>query len=112
MAQGDNKTGQKGTTAMFVMNHNNIKKILKAGKKFTCANPVVDHHPKKEDPNRIRITSGCNLIDCNGELSVPTANIDTTKLHSNSVVRTVLAKYMCIDIKSFYLLPNWSTTST
>ena len=33
MAQGDNKTGQKGTNAMFVMNHGNIKKILAAGKK-------------------------------------------------------------------------------
>ena len=53
MAQGDNKTGQKGTNAMFVMNHDNITKILKAGKKFACANPVVDHRPQKEDPNRI-----------------------------------------------------------
>ncbi len=32
MAQGDNKTGQKEMNAMFVMNHDNIKKILKAGK--------------------------------------------------------------------------------
>jgi hypothetical protein len=53
MAQGDNKTGQKGTNAMFVMNHGNIKKILAAGKKITYANPVVDHRPQKEDPNRI-----------------------------------------------------------
>jgi hypothetical protein len=45
MAQGENKTGQKGTNAMFVMNHKNIKKILKAGKKITYANPVVDLRP-------------------------------------------------------------------
>jgi hypothetical protein len=32
MAQGDNKTGQKGTNAMFVMNHEEIKTVLKAGK--------------------------------------------------------------------------------
>ena len=81
MAQGDNKTGQKGTNAMFVMNHDDIQKILKAGKKFTYANPVVDHRPQKEDPNRIRIVAGGNLIDSTGELSVPTANIDTSKLH-------------------------------
>jgi hypothetical protein len=77
MAQGDNKTGQKETNAMFVMYHDDIKKILKAGKKITHANPVVDHRPQKEDPNRIRITAGGNLIDCDGELLVPTANIDT-----------------------------------
>ncbi len=103
MAQGDNKTGQKGANAMFVMNHDNITKILKAGKKYTYVNPVVDHRPQKEDPNRIQIVAGGNLIDSTGELLVPTANIDTAKLHWNSVVSTALAKYMCIDIKSFYL---------
>ncbi len=36
---------------------------------------------KKEDPNRIQITAGGNLIDCDGELLVPTVNIDTAKLH-------------------------------
>ncbi len=34
---------------------------------------------------------------------VPTANIDIAKLHWNSVVSTVSVKYMCIDIKGFYL---------
>ncbi len=50
MAQGDNKTGQKGTNAMFVMNHEDIKKILKAGKKITYSNPVVDQRPQKKTP--------------------------------------------------------------
>ena len=72
-------------------------------KKCTYDNPVVNHHPQKEDPNRIQIVAGGNLIDCDGELSVLTANIDTAKLHWNSVVSTALAKYMCIDINSFYL---------
>ena len=103
MAQGDNKTGQKGTNAMFVMNHDDIQKIIKAGKKNTYANPVVDHRPQKEDPNRIRITSGGNLIDSTGELLVPTANINWAKLYWNSVISTALEKYMCIDIRSFYL---------
>ncbi len=53
MAQGDNKTVQKGRNAIFVMNHHNITKVLKAGKKFTYANPVFDHRSQKVDPNRI-----------------------------------------------------------
>ncbi len=53
MAQGDNKTGQKGTNAIFVMNHDKLAHILRAGKKITFANPVVNHQPQKEDPNRI-----------------------------------------------------------
>jgi hypothetical protein len=111
MAQGDNKTGQN-TNAMFVMNHDKIKTVLKAGKKFTYANPVVDHRPQKADPNLICITAGGNLIQCDCELLVPTANIDTAKLHWNSVVSTALAKYMCIDIKKItYQLP-WNITIT
>jgi hypothetical protein len=48
MAQGDNKTGQKRTNAIFVMNHDDIKKILKAGKQLTYANPVVDPPSSKK----------------------------------------------------------------
>jgi hypothetical protein len=32
MAQRDNKTGQKGTNAIFVLNHDEIKTVLRAGK--------------------------------------------------------------------------------
>ncbi len=87
-AQGCNKTGQKGTNAMFVMTKAAIASALVAGKKITFANPVVDHRPQKEDPNRIQITAGGNLIQCESELSVRTADINTTKLHWNSVVST------------------------
>jgi hypothetical protein len=103
MAQGCNKTGQKGTNAMFVMTKAEIASALAAGKKFTYANPVVDHRPQKEDPNRIRITAGGNLIQCESELSVRTADSNTAKLHWNSVVSTEDARYMCLDIKNFYL---------
>jgi hypothetical protein len=112
MVQGDNKTGQKGTNAMFVMNHDKIKTVLKAGKKITYANPVVDHRPPKADPNCICITAGGNLIQCDGEFLVPIADIDTAKLHSNSVVSTALAKYMCIDIKVFTCQMPWNITNT
>ena len=53
MAQGDNKTGEKRTNAMFVMKHEEIAHALRIGTKFTYANPMVDHRPQKEDPNRI-----------------------------------------------------------
>lgn len=103
MAQGDNKTGEKGTNAMFVMTHDEITHALRIWTKFTYANPVVDHRPQKEDPKRIRITAGGNLINYDSDLSVRTADINTAKLHWNSVVSTDNAKYMCIDIKNFYL---------
>ena len=103
MAQGDNKTGQKGTNAMFVMTHKEIKRALANRKKFTYGNPVVDYRPQKEDPYRIRITAGGNLITCASSPSVRTADLDTAKLHWNSVISTPDGRYMCLDLKNFYL---------
>ena len=85
------------------MNHNEIAHAYREKKFFTFANPVVDYRPQKDDPNRIRITAMGNLITYDGELSVRTADINTAKMHWNSVVSTPDAKYMCLDIKNFYL---------
>jgi hypothetical protein len=43
MAQGCNKTGQKGTNAMFVMTNDKIMHALADKKFFTYVNPVVDY---------------------------------------------------------------------
>ena len=69
----------------------------------TYANIVVDYGPQKEDPNRVRITDGGNLIVYPGELTTRTADITTSKILWNSVLSTKNAKYMCLDIKNFYL---------
>jgi len=57
-------------------------------------------------PIPLWITAGGNLIKYNGELSVRTADIATSKLQWNSVIRTENARYMCIDLKNFYLTAN------
>ena len=103
MAQGDNKTGQKGTDAMFVMTREDIAHAHAAGNFFTYANPVVDYCPQKEDPYRIRITAGRNLVTYEGNASVRMADLDTAKMHWNSVISMKDARYMCLDIKNFYL---------
>ncbi len=85
MVQGNNKTGQKGTNAMFVMTHDEIAHAYQKKKVFTFANPVVDYCPQKEYPNQIRITAMGNLITYNGDPSVRTADINMAKLHWNTV---------------------------
>jgi hypothetical protein len=64
---------------------------------------VVDHCPQKADPKRIRIIAGDNLINYPGELTTRMADITTLKLHWNSILSTSETKYMCLDIKKFYL---------
>jgi hypothetical protein len=87
MAQRDKKTGQKGTNAMFVMNHDKLAHVLRAGKKITFANPVVDHRLQKEDPKRIQIMAMGNLVSYEGKFLVRTADINTAKIHWNRATR-------------------------
>jgi hypothetical protein len=103
MAQGDNKMGQKGTNTMFVMTHDKIKQAVAAGNFFTYMNPVVDYRPQKEDPYSIGITAGGDMINYESNVSVRMADLDTAKIHWNSVVSPPQARYMCLNIKNFYL---------
>jgi len=65
-----------------------------------CAN----HRPEKEDPNRIRITLGGNLVNYPGDCGTRTADLLTVKLLLNSVISTPNAKFMSLDISNFYLM--------
>ena len=102
MAQGNIKMGQKGTNAIFVMMNAAIL-LIPADRTIMYVRVVVDFCPQKADPHRIRITAGGNLINYPGELTTQTADLTTSKLMWNSVLSTEGAKYMCLDIKNFYL---------
>jgi hypothetical protein len=102
MAQGDNKTGQKGTNCIFVMTHEEIA-CIPPNRTVMYACMVVDFRPQKVDPHRIQITAGGNLINYPGKLLMWTADPTTSKLMWNSVLSTNGAKYLCLDKKNFYL---------
>ena len=102
LCQGDKRTGSVGTNTFIVIRPDQVPLIPK-DRTVTYANIVVDYRPQKEDPNRVRITAGGNLIIYPGELTTRTADITTSKILWNSVLSTAKAKYMCMDIKNFYL---------
>jgi hypothetical protein len=102
MCQGDNKTKAKGTNTMFVMKPEEVNHTP-AAKFAMYANIVVDYWPLKDDPYQISITAGGNLINYPGELMTRKADTMTSTLHWNSILSTQQAKYMCLDLKYFYL---------
>ena len=93
---------EKETNTVKFLTHNEIRAIPK-DQTITYAHIVVDYRKQKKDPNRVRITVGGNLLKSDEELTVRTADLTTTKMMWNSVISTTGAKYMCTDIKSFYL---------
>ena len=100
LAQGFETT--KGTETVFFMSHDEIKRIPK-DRTVTYTRIVVDYRPQKEDPNRVRITVGGNLIDYPGELTTRTADLTTAKILWNSTLSTPGAKFSAADVGNFYL---------
>ncbi|MCP4749222.1 MAG: hypothetical protein GY874_24265, partial [Desulfobacteraceae bacterium] len=84
------------------MTHKEIAQILE-DRVVTYAQIVVNFRPQKEDPNRVQITAGGNLIQYPGELTTQTADLTTSKILWNSVISTEGARFMALDVGTFYL---------
>ena len=84
------------------MSKDEIKRIPK-DRTVTYGRIVVDYCPQKEDPNRVQITVGGNLIDYPGELTTRTADLTTAKLLWNSTLSTPGARFAAADVGNFYL---------
>jgi len=67
MAQGDKKTGQKGTNSIFVMTHDNIKLIPRT-QTIMYTRVVVDFCPQK--PSGIFSSSSENLTNRKRDLII------------------------------------------
>eukprot|EP00804_Cyclotella_cryptica_P020908 CCRYP_009248-RA/>CCRYP_009248-RA protein AED:0.33 eAED:0.26 QI:0/0/0/1/1/1/2/0/567 len=100
LAQGWN--GNNRTDTIFFMTHDEIKCIPR-DRTVTYARIVVDYRPQKDDPNRVRITVGGNLINYPGEHTTRTADLTTAKILWNSTISTPGARFACADIENMYL---------
>ena len=56
---------------------------------------VCNIRPQKTDTHRTRLTVGGNLLDYPGEVSIPTSDLTTMKLHVNIAISDVKSRYMC-----------------
>ena len=85
LAQGENRTGAKGKNSLLVLTHQDIREIP-TDQVVTYGRLVVDYHPQKEDPNRVRLTAGGNLITYPRNVTRRTADLTTSKILWNSVL--------------------------
>ena len=88
MAQGDQLAGENGMNSMFVMTFKEIRNIPK-DRTVTYARMVVDYRPHKDNPNRVRITAGGNLIAYPDKLMTQGEDLTTSKMMWNSVISTM-----------------------
>ena len=52
LSQGDSKTGEKGSSVIFILDHEGIKNIS-VDRKIMYGCLVVDYREQKVDPNRV-----------------------------------------------------------
>ena len=64
---------------------------------------VCDIIPQKIENHRTRITEGGNIIYYPGEVRTLTSYLTTMKQHINSVISDITSRYMCMEVKYFYL---------
>jgi hypothetical protein len=87
------------TNTIRFIRRSNIPK----GRKVTYGSFVVDIKDHKEEKERTRLTVGGNQIEYQGDKSTRTAGLNTAKILINSVISTLGAKFLVIDMKKIYL---------
>jgi hypothetical protein len=87
------------TNIIIFIRRSNIPK----GRNVTYCSFVVDIKEHKEEKERTRLTVGGDQIEYPGDKSTRTAGLTTAKILINSVISTLGAKFLVIDINNFYL---------
>ena len=64
---------------------------------------VYEVKPQKEDPNETCITVAGSQICYPGDVGMPTGSLKLVKLIINSVLSRRNARFVCFDLKNFYL---------
>jgi hypothetical protein len=87
------------TNTIILIQRSNIPK----GRKVTYGSFVVYIKDHKEEKERTILTVGGDKIEYPGDKSTRTACLTTAKILIKSVISTMGAKFLVIDIKKFYL---------
>jgi hypothetical protein len=98
LAQGVGDRVEGSNTFFFIL-HQAVPKC----KIITYGRFVVDIRPNKSEIHRVRLTVGGNLIQYPGDVSTRSAYLTTSKCLWNITIYTDGARYMCLDVKNFYL---------
>ena len=64
---------------------------------------VCNIRPQKIETHRTRLNAGGDIIYYLGEVRTPTSDLTTIKLHVNSAISDFKSRYMCMNVKYFYL---------
>ena len=71
--------------------------------KETYVGAVCDIRTQKTETHRTILNVGGNIIDYPGDISTPTSDLTTMQIHVNIAISYVKSRYICMDLRYFYL---------
>ena len=91
-------------TLFFIHKHQ-----VPAGRKATYANAVCDYRPLEDDPYRVRLTVGGEILIYPGDPRAPATSLLDSKLVFNSTISTpAVLFFLCGRQILFFKQPNVS----
>ena len=87
-----------GTDTIELIFHKDKPKYIRE----TYVRSVCNIIPHKIENHRTRLTAGGNIIDYPGDVSTPTSDLTTMKIHVNSAISDVKARCIGKYMKYFY----------
>ena len=108
LAQGINDV--KGNDVVDFISYKDIPK----NKIVTYTNMVCDIRPLKTEKYRVRLTVGGDRLQYPDDTASPAATLLETKLLLNSTISqsSKNARFMTIDIKTFFFKQSWNNLNT
>ncbi len=91
----------KGTNTIFFIHKDQVPKDR--AKDVTYGSFICNMKPNKEEWEHTQLTAGWDRINYAEDVGMPTANMTLVKILLNSVISTIEAKYVMLDLKDFYL---------
>ena len=76
------------------------KKLVTKQKTVTYTRFVAYILSQKNEPRRMKLTTGGNILEDDGEKSTESSGLETTKTIVNSVISTPEARFGCFDISN------------
>ena len=73
------------------------------GQKIVYLQIVVNIRENKAVAERVRIAVGGDQVYYPGKVTTHTAELNTVRIHLNSLLSTINTKYVTIDLEDFYL---------
>jgi hypothetical protein len=79
------------------------RRAIPKGKNVTYGHFMVDIRPTKIETRRVRIAVGGNLLQYPGDVPTSLAYLISSKCLWNSTISDKCDRYMCLDVKKFYM---------